>query len=1607
VLLSQWGGADGLLGAQPWDQGSPYNSLCPNDPVTHLDSYVGCVATAAAQIVNYWQFPTAIHFSAADSYTSLGVNGWIDIDSEANVYSFPTFADLDTSLAAITYDGSSTLKANLSLGVGEKFYTAYAASGIGSWALPTWGTKVFQNGLGYGSATWGLWDTPGVQAEVIQNIKDGQPVMLSVCEWKGIVPTNGHVLVLDGYDDSNNTFHVNLGWGPAHCNENKAGNWYSLPDIPTSLAHFNDAIIAVYDVSPYKGWSQPGSDAANSYWSPYAAIPDTVAVDKWKQRCSSDYWFTGMVVGSGNTVFAACDNRYGNASLHPSLWVVDQYGVKEREVVFSAERQSITPPVQASDGMIYVGVGSTGRIYRIDPNSGTAAAIFTCPVATNFASLKIDSAGFLYAGTDSALYCVSQSGALQWPYPLSGLQFFSGKTPAIDVARNRVYLTYYDFSTSHNYLAALDRSTGAVIQTRQDCGGVPSVAADGTVYVVGPTAVKALNWNDLAGLPKWTYTFTGASSLVTGNFAVSHAGAVYVPYKVKVGGTYTLGVRAIDANTGSQKWDVPFAGSMSDNILSVYIAKNDVVVFTLNQGSTFDVRAYQDAGTHADALWNRTWTNTGGDLAFGPGDTVYVIPMTGAGQTLWALASAGEGMGWNNNYAPLTPSNPTLPSGSLVNGTSATVGWVCSDPEANGLGYTVLVSRDNVEYVAASGIATTSWTLTNLVPGAQYAWQIIASDGQAVTNGPVWAFEVIGQPPVITGVSDDSGTSGDGITSDRRLLVSGTSAPGCTITVYLGASQVGTTTADGSGAWVFDYTGTSLADGQYAFTVTATLNNVSAPSSLYYVTVDGTAPTVSGIGINDGSAQRSRISRISIALSETAGVAPGKSVLTLQNLTTGATVDPTNVGFSYDAVSRIAAWDFSSLAGGTLPDGNYRATISGSQISDVAGNLLDGNGDGNAGDDYTFDFFRFFGDINGDRYVGFADLSGFRASYQKGSGDPLFNPALDANGDGYVGFADLSAFRANYQKSLPAGPHLTVTDTSGNASDQAVALADTQVGTTSATETFTLVNSGDQDLSVTSFAKGGSNPGDFTVTVKDNTGATVTGSSFAIPAGSSYTIQVMFAPTAAGARAATIVFNTDDGDAANAAVTLNMSGTATAASSDVLLRDDFSSTTPSAVLDPTKWTVFTDTGTWGPQGGGVTQTGDGWAHVAVASEWTGTGFYTTQTFANVGQYHIEGKVKFTRGTNNADNIFILIRNPDESLRLVDPYEQYQGPQVRFDIHPTHSPMQGGFTSVYVQTKSNAGWQSPSGTSNDIAWSGTSTVTYSIDYNADTGKIDFNLYDEDKTQVLTQGTFTLDAQTRADIGANFRVEMGMDGYNSADHYWDYVEVRRLPVFQDEFSSTTPNAPLDSTKWQVYTDTGNQGTQGGSVYRTGDGWAHVDVEPYWTGTGFYSAQTFANTGQYHIEAGLEFTRGVNNADNVFMLIRNADITTRENQYYMSYTGPQIRFNIHPTHSWYQDGHTSVGVRGDSLTGWQPVIDATNDHSWSGTTQVVMSLDYNAGTGAVSFRVYNSDKTSVLIEGSGMINSQVLIDIGSAFKLEFGMDGYNSSDHFWDYVRVYRTA
>jgi len=75
-----------------------------------------------------------------------------------------------------------------------------------------------------------------------------------------------------------------------------------------------------------------------------------------------------------------------------------------------------------------------------------------------------------------------------------------------------------------------------------------------------------------------------------------------------------------------------------------------------------------------------------------------------------------------------------------------------------------------------------------------------------------------------------------------------------------------------------------------------------------------------------------------------------------------------------------------------LPDGRYTATLLASGVSDAAGNPLDGNGDGIAGDNVVGSFLFLLGDANHDGAVNFIDLVALAQNYGGTAKTWIHNP---------------------------------------------------------------------------------------------------------------------------------------------------------------------------------------------------------------------------------------------------------------------------------------------------------------------------------------------------------------------------------------------------------------------------------------------------------------------------------------------------------------------------------------------------------------------------------------------------------------------------------------
>jgi len=755
-----------------WSQGGIYRSKCPyKDPGSAgARRPTGCTAISMAQIMYMHKYPKSISFSDGDHYTSKAaiknaqneIIGYdlIDLDGDSSSYGFPTFAQLSSSLSQIAYGGSEEEIANLCFATGIKLRMTYGRSGSGAWR-PTAYVDEFDYGSAIHSRNWS-----SVNDYVVQNMKDGLPAQIAIYNSDPSI-TGGHSIIIDGYRDDG-FFHLNYGWG-ASSPDSITETWYNIPDMP----YYDVVSNVIYDISVYQGWNQYGANQQNTFGTVYAAPRENEILQKWRVTCPSEFSFSNILIGTSNYIYAAASTNASSGN--PFVYVIDQFGTTLRQIEINRDG-NIEFMCQSEDGELFAAMEG-GYIYRIDPKKGSVSHIFTEPYGDDIYSLKIDEQGYLIATTFYHVYALTRTGNYRWTAPFvapSGTMFLGdGYIPAIDVSRQRIYIIYYNTSTKHAYLAAINRSNGQVVQTR-DFGAItiPSFRAislgnDGTVYVRMPGILYALNPDNLLGTPRWS-----KSLLITHTPAVGRDGTLYFPYWVQNGSTWYNRLGAFNPSNGAEKWNITFQLDPSEeDIFQPYIAGNGIVLFTIeHDGSpkTYTLHAYKDNVSSAEEMWHYNAGTSGGNYAFGPGRTVYAWGKTGLAQTIYALSDGdvgdpyGAGMDFENNSMPNMPASPNPSDGAQGQGTeNVQLSWTCSDPNDHALKYDIyacaLVEGEEAAFVpVATQIDANTFTLSGLKEGTQYLWTVVATDGQAISQGPVWTFSTIGgEPPLLGDINGD------------------------------------------------------------------------------------------------------------------------------------------------------------------------------------------------------------------------------------------------------------------------------------------------------------------------------------------------------------------------------------------------------------------------------------------------------------------------------------------------------------------------------------------------------------------------------------------------------------------------------------------------------------------------------------------------------------------------------------------------------------------------------------------------------------------------------------------------------------------------------------
>jgi PKD repeat protein len=308
-----------LLDSISWDQNEPYNNDCPWGDGGQC--VVGCVATAAAQIMAYYQWP-----KAGDSNHTYWWNGdqscggstpgqWLSAD-------FLDPYDWD-SIPPHCHGGctqgqqDALAELNYEVGVAFDMDYGYCASGVSTSHIPSC-MKAFETNFRYHDQmiqSWRLSYTSQNWFNLIKTeINEGRPI------WYFIT---SHSLVCDGWRETGDPvvkqYHMNYGWDSWHTTWWTLDQYYCPVDEGNPDSCFQEHEFLVRNIAPDKGiWLTADTTFG---WVPFDVHftgSSEYSVDEWT-------WDFGD--GNGTTVLVdTVTHTYDSAGMFDVALTIDTSG---------------------------------------------------------------------------------------------------------------------------------------------------------------------------------------------------------------------------------------------------------------------------------------------------------------------------------------------------------------------------------------------------------------------------------------------------------------------------------------------------------------------------------------------------------------------------------------------------------------------------------------------------------------------------------------------------------------------------------------------------------------------------------------------------------------------------------------------------------------------------------------------------------------------------------------------------------------------------------------------------------------------------------------------------------------------------------------------------------------------------------------------------------------------------------------------------------------------------------------------------------------------------------------------------------------------------------
>ena len=223
-----------------WDQSPYYNNLCPDSSGVH--AVTGCVATATAQIMKFWNWPATgngSHSYYDDNFGYQSANfgattyNWNQMPNALNASSSATQVN---AVATLMYHIGVAVEMGYGIDASSAMMNSYGYSGYAC------AENALKNYFRYKNTLHSVYKDEVTNSYWINTLTNeldaGRPLLE-----RGGGDAGGHAFVCDGYDN-NGLFHINWGWGSYQ------DGYFAQNALNPGNYTFNDGTAVIVGIEP-------------------------------------------------------------------------------------------------------------------------------------------------------------------------------------------------------------------------------------------------------------------------------------------------------------------------------------------------------------------------------------------------------------------------------------------------------------------------------------------------------------------------------------------------------------------------------------------------------------------------------------------------------------------------------------------------------------------------------------------------------------------------------------------------------------------------------------------------------------------------------------------------------------------------------------------------------------------------------------------------------------------------------------------------------------------------------------------------------------------------------------------------------------------------------------------------------------------------------------------------------------------------------------------------------------------------------------------------------------------------------------------------------------